>query len=497
MTTHTWGERTRYDGKPANWGLRYLQQAANKMLATPHFGGESSPTSWYQGAYSQGAQSAGTHGAGDAADTTPHNAKNREKVLRLLGCAAWIREAIPGVWVKHIHYIVDGGIAAAAGQRQVASYHRRRNGLAGDGPDRGYRMLVFPLFVFPEKEVGKPGKRYCTTACHAYHQPTALAERYGPEVKVGDVLEVVAVVNVNGRYWGITADGRCVWEGNFSRTKPTTTSTPAPAPSPVVTEPAPVPTPPAPVAVPPDLRMLNMNVCARYRTSHMPTYANSVDELAQLRADARASLVVTTESGSYSDAARLSKAMGWGGKAFVLHGGSLPITTAVHWDPEKYKLVREWGNSDTDPLITLPGSTHRWGTLVKLEQLASSEDFGVGVTHLQYLPKGPNDVKRYDVERHDQLGAMLRHCDRLVPGLPRFCAGDFNSTRHDMYDASVGVGKAMAEHGYTDAAVEAGGRAHIDRIATKQVRVRQHMSLPTRGATDHPYAVAILATLES
>jgi hypothetical protein len=214
----SWSTRTTYDGKRANQGLKYLQQAANKMLATSKFGSERSPVDWYQGSYSQGSLSAGTHGGGDAADTTPYNWRNRLKVYRLLGAAAWHRTRRQGPWVEHIHLIVCGGVAAPAGQRQVTSYYNRDNGLRGNAPDDGPRMIVFPLFVFPEKAVGKPGTWTAKVDCHKYEQQTTRSKNLGAVPK-GSTLKIVAVTRVKGtsEYWGITANGECVFEPNFIR----------------------------------------------------------------------------------------------------------------------------------------------------------------------------------------------------------------------------------------------------------------------------------------
>lgn len=273
-----------------------------------------------------------------------------------------------------------------------------------------------------------------------------------------------------------------------------------------------VPPPPATLE-PCTFRGLNINVCGFYpRPAGTKTYRQSLGILNQVRNDARASLVWATESNNYDAGEALNKAFGWGGQragkagvtrpSFVLHGGSLGITTALHWDPDRWRLL------DDGLFVTLPGSTHRWGTWVTLEHLASHQPVAHGITHLQYLPKGPNTVKRYEVEKHDQLSSMLRQLDvvadaaakRYGKPVPRLCAGDFNSDRNDMYDASVGVGKAIAQHGYADAAVAAhahigGNQPQIDRVAVKGVGVDEHLILPTRGGTDHPTAVAVRVTV--
>lgn len=472
----SWTTRTTYGGKPANQGLKYLQQAANKMLADPAFGGEKSPVTWYQGAYSRGSLSAGTHSAGDAADTTPYNWRNRLKVYRLLGAAAWRRTRAQGPWVEHIHFVVCGGAAAPVAQRQVTAYYNGRNGLAGNGRDDGPKMLVFPLFVFPEKAVGKPGRRWCKTACHAYEQPTTKAKNLGP-IKVGTALDVVAVVNVSGQYWGITANGRCVYEGNFQRTPVDAggdDEEPAPVPSP-----APSPTP----APAPQFRWLNINVCADYCSS---SYSSRLSKLGSVRSAARASLVVTTESGNYDDGARLNRAFGFGGKrgeSFILHGGSVPITTAVHWNPDTYRL-RDEGQFETT------GSTHRYATWVKLEHRESQREFIVGATHLIPWPIGPNTVKKYDLARESAFNSFLRQLDKIAGGLPVLAVGDLNGKRSDPYD---GPGKAMTAHRYTEALPST---RIIDRACGKRVTFSDVQVLPTRGATDHDTAVAGLVRLD-
>lgn len=218
-----WSDRKTYQGKAVNLGLLYVIQAMNKILAHPKNGGETSPLTLVQGSWSGSVSaSGGTHSGTGAMDITAWNAKNRERVGRILGQAMYIRETIPGVWSKHIHSITDGdGGAARAGLNQVKSYHNRRNALANNGPDTGYRMLVFPLFVFPEKPQGKPGKTWAREAVQTYEQPTSKSKMIDT-IASGREFEVVAVVNVDGVYWGIDRACRCVPMAKLSRTKPTT-----------------------------------------------------------------------------------------------------------------------------------------------------------------------------------------------------------------------------------------------------------------------------------
>lgn len=216
----TFSGRTTYHGKRVNYGLWYALKAAEKMLRTPHFGGESSWITILQGSFSNGSLSAGTHTGSGAFDSTAHNWRNRLIVFRILGLAAWRRTRAQGPWVEHIHAIMcgDGGAAAGA-KRQVTAYWNGRNGLGTNRVDDGPKMFgARPLFVFPLKATGKPGKRYCTTACNAYTRQTTKAPQYG-SFKVGDVLTVVAVTRDarTGKLWGVTAEGRCIYEDNFSR----------------------------------------------------------------------------------------------------------------------------------------------------------------------------------------------------------------------------------------------------------------------------------------
>ena len=221
----TWSGRTTYGGKRVNWGLRYILETAVKMLRTGYFGGEKSSITLYQGSWSGASASAGTHTKASAADTSPFNYRNRVLVFRLLGCAAWYRPR-SRAWVAHIHLIVAGDSGAHwLALRQVVDYWRNPpgSGLGGVGSqrDNGPKMYgARPLYVFPEKNYGKPGKRYCKTACHAYTRQTTNAPRHGSQIQVGDELTVVAVTRdeKTRKLWSVTADGRCIYEDNFSRT---------------------------------------------------------------------------------------------------------------------------------------------------------------------------------------------------------------------------------------------------------------------------------------
>lgn len=208
---------TTYQSKRCNERTKQMYAAANKMVRRPVFGSETSDITMVQGSCNTGvSQSAGTHDDGATDDCTAFNQKNRVRVFRLLGQAKWYRTRIPGLWEPHCHGVNDHDSSASKGAKdQVAEYHRRGDGLRGNLPDTGYRMLVFPEFVVN----GKVGTYYCTAPCGLFEQPTGKSKRVGSAVK-GAVFTVVAVLKVGSQLWLINIDGKCATAGHFSRTKP-------------------------------------------------------------------------------------------------------------------------------------------------------------------------------------------------------------------------------------------------------------------------------------
>ena len=223
MAERKFGGRTTYHGKKVNWGLWYALQAANKMLATKHFGGEKEALTMWQGCWSRAVgASAGTHAGSGTADITPYNWQNRNEVFRLLGFACWMRPAIKGLWVKHMHFVMAGdGGAAASARRQVEAFWRRpsRDGLAGNRVDtQKPKMLCRPLYVYPLKEAGKVGKYRVKVGCHSYTQQTVSSPRWDDRKwEPGEVVNIVAVTRDRDtrKYWLLTADGRCFYKDNF------------------------------------------------------------------------------------------------------------------------------------------------------------------------------------------------------------------------------------------------------------------------------------------
>lgn len=216
------GGRTSYHGKAVNWAVWYAFQAAERMLAHKRFGGEREFFRIYQGCWSGASASAGTHKGTGTADISAFNWKNRVWVFRLLGFAVWMRPFRKGVWVQHIHMVMcgDGGAARLALQ-QVTSFWKRpsRDGLAGNRVDTQVpKMQCRPLYVFPIKEIGRPGWFLCNVTCGAYEQQTTKAVRLDT-VDKGEKWEIVAVTRDRDTrdLWGVTTDGKCIFLDNFQR----------------------------------------------------------------------------------------------------------------------------------------------------------------------------------------------------------------------------------------------------------------------------------------
>jgi hypothetical protein len=256
---------------------------------------------------------------------------------------------------------------------------------------------------------------------------------------------------------------------------------------------------------------LIVNAWAIYGAS---SWQSRLDNLNDLRHRAEASIVWATEMGGYKHGEQLSRAFGWGGKygkSFILHGGSSPINTAILYDPAKWKMHEDIGNTETRPFITKSGTTHRWASAVLLERLGTGQFILNGCTHTQYKPHGRNTIPQYDRERYGQMDGFLTKLDRWAEqfedeykqaSIARLGCGDFNSRyRTDPYCHTIGVTKAMVDNGYRDfriAAEQKSGKPAniIDRGCYKgKVRVRRHDVLPDRGATDHDNGAGVLLSV--
>lgn len=97
-----------------------------------------------QGSYRGGATDASgsTHDGGGAVDVRTVPLRNRRekmrlvRALRLVGFAAWYREATPGLWGEHIHAVAIACPDLSRGAAwQVAQYRAGRDGLTDARPD--------------------------------------------------------------------------------------------------------------------------------------------------------------------------------------------------------------------------------------------------------------------------------------------------------------------------------------------------------------------------
>lgn len=219
-----WSDVVSYQGRKVNRGTKAILDVANIILKSKRYGGETSPVTVVQGGYNKGGvvQSAGTHDGGAAFDTSAFNIKNRERLFRILGVGYYDRLAIRGVWARHGHGIVDGdGTASRGAKAQIVSYHKRRNALANNGPDTGYKMLVFPLFVAPWKANGKPGVFYLKKNQRAYEQPTTKSKVLR-SLNKGQKFTVIARLRVGKTYWGINQNGLLVQMSSLVSKRPKT-----------------------------------------------------------------------------------------------------------------------------------------------------------------------------------------------------------------------------------------------------------------------------------
>jgi GH25 family lysozyme M1 (1,4-beta-N-acetylmuramidase) len=112
-----------------------------------------------QGSYNAGGvrQSAGTHDGGGVVDLLAWDWKQKVRVLRALGFAAWYRPAVTGLWGAHIHAVmIDHGRLSPSAAAQVASYRAGRDGLKGNRVDTFWRPDPIPVFSYPPPQPAEP-----------------------------------------------------------------------------------------------------------------------------------------------------------------------------------------------------------------------------------------------------------------------------------------------------------------------------------------------------
>jgi len=161
-------------------------------------------------------------------------------------------------------------------------------------------------------------------------------------------------------------------------------------------------------------------------------------------------LIAAQELGTYDNARHLSHLMGWGGKRVtddknpqrdqtcVLHGGFVPVATGLIWNPEKIRAIQcGQGISYKD------WSRNKWFTWADLLVFGKRGRFEV--SHLEFEPKGPNTIKKYDTIRFKQADGILNQMKKV--GRTNILMADANC---DLDDARDGFGNALHGHGMKD-----------------------------------------------
>ena len=136
------------DGNPktVDWKTRAALEEVERRLGYP--------LTVVQGSYNAGgvAVSAGTHDGGGVVDLLAWDAKNKVRVLRAVGFAAWYRPAVRGLWGEHIHAVlVDHGRLSSSAANQVVAYRAGRDGLKSNRIDPVRRPDPIPVFTYPPK----------------------------------------------------------------------------------------------------------------------------------------------------------------------------------------------------------------------------------------------------------------------------------------------------------------------------------------------------------
>lgn len=407
----TWSDRTTYQGKRVNQGTAQIMRAANKMVRTAHFGGETSDITMVQGGYNAGgvSASAGTHDGGGAFDLTPHNWRQRGKVFRILGVAAWHRPYLAHVWGEHIHAIVCGdGTASRGALAQVSAYYRGRSGLANNGADTDWRPTDLPILFRLD---GDLRDRYARKACQLYDEPAATRQRQS--VAVGDkITGVVAVVNVDGRYWFITADGKCGYEDNFAITPPDAAE-PTPIPEPVPDPVPPVVTPPVPALTIWDNAHWNV---ASSKPGWFPIpWSKRGDTIGEVLAGLATSIVTVNETHFSYQTADILKHLG----ARYTHVSS-PIGNDIFFDHTKWRQTRPYVEYDLRAQVRRAGVLH-------LTRIETGQPLTVVNTHFPYASPSLRTVAARNLVK------LLKQVDA-----PIYLTGDFNNqsfadgTPHDL-----------------------------------------------------------------
>jgi hypothetical protein len=182
-------------------------------------------------------------------------------------------------------------------------------------------------------------------------------------------------------------------------------------------------------------------------------------------------LIMAQELKTYSNAKLMSRLMGWGGKiveddspkkgdSCVLHGGFAPVATGIIWNPKVIEAI------NTGQIVTYKDwFRNKWATWADL--LVHGKRGRFTCTHLEFEPKGPNTIPKYDRIRFKQTDGALGQLQK--PGRTNIICADANC---DLDDARDGFGEALEIHGMCDFDVCSKNRQNGDRTLTKTTWTR-------------------------
>jgi hypothetical protein len=203
-----------------------------------------------------------------------------------------------------------------------------------------------------------------------------------------------------------------------------------------------------------------------------------------------ADVIQVNELVTYQNAQVFAKAMGWGDKlavdtntgAIKLHPEASCITKGKGhagvgmgfiWNPD----VWQWFQLKLED--TYPGwDRNRW-SLAGRGHLEGKRA-GLASVHFEFMPKGPNNIKRYDDIRYEQMDCLLDTVK--LPRQSWMVLGDQNHAPSDKPDAP---GDAAKKHGMVN--VDAGNIIRAQK--TKDIQTGKPRMVQLGSATDHPMLV--------
>ena len=238
---------------------------------------------------------------------------------------------------------------------------------------------------------------------------------------------------------------------------------------------------------------VSVNVCALdswARAAGLSTDEDArIKRIAGICKSVGADVIQVNELVTYQNAEVFSRTMGWGGqrsqvqdtKVIVKKGDSCMLRGSGHagvaqgfiWNPD---ILQPYWAKEID---TYPGwSRNRYA--VALRGHLEGKRVGLASVHLEFFPKGPNNIKRYDDIRYRQIDGLLD--DVQSPGQSWIVLGDQNHASTDKPDAP---GNAAKAHGLVN--VDTG---HIIRAQmTKDIKHGKPRMVKLGTATDKPMLV--------